>query len=76
MVDAFALAPYVDYTIYVVRYNVTQKAQLDIVNKLQLDKKLYPLALVLNDAKKNNLHDFGYGNGYGYNEAEVKSKLA
>jgi tyrosine-protein kinase Etk/Wzc len=78
--DAFALAPYIDYTIYVVRYNFTRKAQLEIINKIQADKKMLPIALVLNDAKKNNLHDYGYGNGYGdgygYEEEKAKKNLA
>lgn len=76
VVDAFALAPYVDYTIYVVRYDFTQKAQLEIINKIQADKKFFPIGLVINDAKKNNLYDYGYGNGYGYKEDEVRTKLA
>lgn len=59
--DAFALASLVDYTIYVVRYNFTYKAQLEIVNSIQADKKLLPIGLVLNDVKKNNLPDYGYG---------------
>jgi tyrosine-protein kinase Etk/Wzc len=78
--DAFALAPYIDYTIYVVRYNFTRKAQLEIISKIQADKKMLPIALVLNDAKKSNLHEYGYGNGYGegygYEEEKSKKKLA
>jgi tyrosine-protein kinase Etk/Wzc len=76
--DAFALASYIDYTIYIIRYNFTRKAQLEIVTKIQADKKMLPIALVLNDAKKNNLHEYGYGNGYGdgYKEDKAKRKLA
>jgi tyrosine-protein kinase Etk/Wzc len=59
--DAFALAPLVDYTIYVVRCNFTYKAQLEIINSIQLDKKLLPIGLILNDVKKNSLPDYGYG---------------
>ncbi|MEJ7663189.1 MAG: GNVR domain-containing protein [Hymenobacter sp.] len=50
--DAFALAPYLDYTIFLVRYNFTRKAQLNIVNQLLANQKMPPMALVLNDAKK------------------------
>jgi tyrosine-protein kinase Etk/Wzc len=78
--DAFALAPYIDYTIYIVRYNFTRKAQLEIISKIQADKKMLPIALVLNDAKKSNLQEYGYGNGYGdgygYEEEKSKKKLA
>lgn len=72
--DAFALAPYTDYAIYLVRYNFTRKAQLEIVNKIQYDKKIVRLSLVLNDARKNNLHDYGYG--YGYQQEPLNKKLA
>jgi tyrosine-protein kinase Etk/Wzc len=64
--DAFSLASYVDATIYVVRYNYTYKAQLDLVNTLVADNRLGPLLLVANDAYKRNLNSHGYGYGYGY----------
>jgi capsular exopolysaccharide synthesis family protein len=64
--DAFSLAPYIDSTIYLVRYNFTHKAQLEIINRIQADHKLKQVMLVVNDAKKTNLQDYGYGNGYGY----------
>ena len=73
--DAFALAPYVDYTIYLVRYNVTHKAQLEIVRKILADKQLTPLALVLNDARKSNLSLYGYGQGYGYQAQGTRPRL-
>jgi len=73
--DAFALAPYVDYTIYLVRYNFTHKAQLKIISKILSDKQLSPLALVLNDAKKSNLQSYSYGKGYGYQAQAAKRKL-
>ncbi|RYE21409.1 MAG: capsular biosynthesis protein, partial [Sphingobacteriaceae bacterium] len=74
--DAFSLAQYVDYTFYIVRYNVTTKGQLDIIKKIRTDKLLLPIGLVLNDAKKSNLHDYGYGNGYGYQQEKTKKKIA
>ncbi|TPG65540.1 GumC family protein [Hymenobacter nivis] len=68
--DVFALAPYIDATIYLVRYNITYKTQLDIVNRIMSDNKLSRVMLVLNDAKKNN----SQGYGYNYGEVEVKNK--
>jgi tyrosine-protein kinase Etk/Wzc len=70
VVDAFMLAPYVDSTIYLVRYNYTNKAQIEIINKVYREKKLKHPMIVLNDAKKENGH--GYGYGYGYIEDEKK----
>ncbi len=58
--DAFSLAPYLDSTIYLVRYNFTRKAQLGIVNKIVSDNKLGRIMLVLNDARRSNLHEYGY----------------
>lgn len=74
--DAFALAKYIDYTFYLVRYNVTSKGQLDIVKKIRQDKSLLPIGIVINGAKKGNLHDYGYGNGYGYQQEKAKKKIA
>ena len=73
--DAFALVPYIDHVIYLVRYNFTRKAQLEIVNKIRYDKKIVHLSLVLNGAKRNNLHDYGYGYGYGYQQGSSNKKL-
>ena len=71
--DAFALVPYLDYTIFMVRYNFTRKGQLNIVNKLLSNQKMPPMALVLNDAKKNNQQEYGYGKGYGYGYPSAKT---
>ncbi|WP_114783168.1 GumC family protein [Botryobacter ruber] len=60
--DAFALAPYTDSSIYLVRYSYTYKSQLRIVEDIYKNKKLQSPVIVLNDAKKRN----GYGYGYGY----------
>ncbi|OGX90246.1 hypothetical protein BEN49_07205 [Hymenobacter coccineus] len=67
--DVFALAPYIDATIYLVRYDFTYKSQLDIINKIAADNKLSRIMLVLNDAKKNNSQSYGYG----YGEVGVKN---
>lgn len=69
--DAFSLAPYVDSTIFLIRYNYTLKAQISIIKGIFDHRKLnYPM-IVLNDAKKQN-HGYGYGYGYGYREEKKK----
>jgi len=74
--DAYSVAPYIDATLYVVRYNVTQKGQLQFINKLRSERTFNQLMVVLNDARPTNLSAYGYGQGYGYPEAtkSVKSK--
>ncbi|GGF17779.1 GumC family protein [Hymenobacter cavernae] len=72
--DAYSVAPYVDATLYVVRYNVTQKAQLQVINKLRSEHTFNQLMVVLNDARPNNLSAYGYGQGYGYPEANKSTK--
>ena len=74
--DAFALAPYLDYTIFLVRYNFTRKAQLNIANQVLFNQKMPPMALVLNDARKNNQQEYGYGKGYGYGYPSAKSTVS
>ena len=74
--DAFALAPYLDYIIFLVRYNFTRKAQLSIVNQVLYNQKMPPMALVLNDARKNNQQEYGYGKGYGYGYPSAKNTVS
>ncbi|MBO0357498.1 polysaccharide biosynthesis tyrosine autokinase [Hymenobacter sp. BT186] len=64
--DAFTISSLIDYTIYLVRYNYTQKAWLTIVKNIYRDKMLGKLMLVLNDAKEVNGSNYGYGYEYGY----------
>lgn len=72
--DAFALGHLVDSSIYVVRYNYTLKAQLDIIEDIYRNQKLNHPMIVLNDAKKKN--GYGYGYGYGYNQKNTRNKKA
>lgn len=64
--EAFTLNRFIDYTIYVVRYNYTFKSQLNIVRNANRQKSLKNLMIVMNDAKQQNGHNYGYGYGYGY----------
>ena len=66
--DAFALAPFIDQTLYVVRYNYTTKDQIDFIDDIGRNKKLNNPMIVMNDAKKV----MGYGYGYGYEYADTK----
>jgi capsular exopolysaccharide synthesis family protein len=65
--DAFSLAPYTDASIYLVRYNYTDKLQLNILRDIYDHKKLNNPMVVLNDTKNENKRNYGYaGYGYGY----------
>ncbi|NEU08819.1 polysaccharide biosynthesis tyrosine autokinase [Flavihumibacter sp. R14] len=70
--DAFSLAPYADASIYLVRYNYTNKVQLNILKDIFENNKLNNPMIVLNDAKAEGFKGYGYG-GYGYGFAEQKA---
>lgn len=70
--DAFSLAPYADASIYLVRYNYTDKVQLNILKDIFENNKLKNPMVVLNDAKGDNFKGYGYG-GYGYGYSEKKA---
>lgn len=63
--DAFSLSKYIDLSIYLVRYNYTDKLQLNVLKDILYYKKLTNPMVVFNDAKINNSTTYGYG-GYGY----------
>lgn len=67
--DAFSLAPYVDVSIYLVRYNYTNQYQLAILKDISDENKLKNLMVVFNDAKREKNQKYSYG-GYGYAMAE------
>lgn len=64
--DTLALAPYIDSSLYIIRYNYTHKKQLQIIDDLYKSRKLKHPMIVLNDAKKSNSYGYSYGYGYGY----------
>ncbi|QIL75341.1 GumC family protein [Hymenobacter sp. HDW8] len=68
--DALTLSPFIDFTVYVVRYNYTYKAQLNIIKNIYQNKTLNRPLLVLNDAKETNGANYGYGYGYGYGNGQ------
>lgn len=63
--DAFELSPYADSSIYLVRYNYTNKTDLAIFEGICESKRLVNPMIVLNDAKKGNGSSHRYG-GYAY----------
>lgn len=65
--DAFSLAPYADASIYLVRYNFTERTQLSVLEDICKNNKLKNLMIVFNDAKKQNMKSYGYAsNRYAY----------
>jgi len=63
--DAFSLAEYADLSIYLVRYNYTNKYQLAILKDICDNNKLKNPMVVFNDAKREKSQQYSYG-GYGY----------
>ena len=59
--DALTLNEHVDTTIYIVRYNYTEKDQIKIVDDIFENKKLKNTLIVLNDSKKLNGNNYVYG---------------
>ena len=60
--DAYSLAPFVDSTLFVVRYNFTKKEELNFINEINENKNLNPLMIVFNDVKidKTGIYSYGY----------------
>ena len=59
--DAFSLAHFADASIYLVRYNFTEKSELGIFEEICEHKRLNNPMLVFNDAKKENKNIYRYG---------------
>jgi len=63
--DAFTLAEHADSSIYLVRYNYTNKNDLAIFEEICENRRLVNPMIVFNDAKKENRNAYRYG-GYAY----------
>ncbi len=59
--DAFALNPYIDSTIYVVRKDVTKKESLSTIEGIYKDGKLKNTMVLLNDTNATQTYGYGYG---------------
>lgn len=68
--DAFSLAPYADASIYLVRYNYTDKFHLNILRDIYDHGRLINPMVVFNDAKNDNKQSYGYG----YNSYPLRLK--
>lgn len=65
--DAFAMQPYVDLSLFIVRYRHSELRALTLIQNAKDEKKLPSPAIVLNDAREfQNSYSYGYGYGYGY----------
>jgi capsular exopolysaccharide synthesis family protein len=60
--DAFSLSSVVDSSIYLVRYNYTTRAHVELIDDIYVNKKLPHPMIVLNDSKE--------ASGYGYKSKE------
>lgn len=65
--DAFNLVTYSDYSLYIVRYNYTNKQHITFIRENNIAEKLKRPLIVLNDAKIG-AGSYVYGYGYGYDE--------
>lgn len=63
--DAFALTPYADHILFLVRQNYTPKAFLRAIDDFYSSGKLSNISIVLNDIIRTG-PGYGYGDGYGY----------
>ncbi|MNV79030.1 Tyrosine-protein kinase ptk [compost metagenome] len=59
--DAFTIAEFVDSSIYLVRYNYTQKEDLAIFEEICENGRLKNPMIVFNDAGKGNKNAYKYG---------------
>ena len=59
--DALTLNEHIDTAVYIVRYNYTDKDQLQIIDDIYENKKLRNPLIVLNDSKKVNSGNYVYG---------------
>ena len=59
--DALTLNEHIDTSIYIVRYNYTDKDQIKIIDDIFINQKLRNPLIVLNDSKKANSGNYVYG---------------
>jgi tyrosine-protein kinase Etk/Wzc len=60
--DTFNISSYADSTLYIVRYNQSKKADLEIIEEVHQNNKLKNTMIVLNDSA-NNRSKYGYEYG-------------
>lgn len=69
VVDTVSILEHADLLLYVIKANFAHKLSLGIPIKLQKDKKVKKIALILNGSSPNKrgygIGGYGYGYGYG-----------
>lgn len=77
--DTFLISNLADLTIYLTRYNYTEKELLTYAKTLKDSSKLKNMAFILNGIGKNGAYNYSYkysynyGYGYGYGENNLKN---
>ena len=71
--DSLQIAKHVDVTVYMCRYNYTQKELLTFLNEQNDSKALQNIGIVFNDIKDTIGYGYGYGYGYGNTYGENDS---
>ena len=80
--DALLLSRFAKISLFIVRQGFTYKKQLELLEELNMQKKLPHLAMVVNDIDRQKGYGYGYGYGYGtsygygYFEDEKEAKNA
>ena len=64
--DALELTKHVDASLYVTRFNYTQKNMLNIINDKYETGEIKNVSIVLNDYFEKSGNRYGYGYGYAY----------
>jgi capsular exopolysaccharide synthesis family protein len=64
--DSILISKLVDITLYVCRFNYSQKKLLDLVNDHVQVGKMQNVGIVLNDISQRNSYGYGYGYDYAY----------
>jgi tyrosine-protein kinase Etk/Wzc len=71
--DALQLYDITDATMYVARYGLTKKPQLNIIEDIRKNNKLPRPFIVLNGIPSKAQSAYGYGSGYSYGYGEYES---
>jgi capsular exopolysaccharide synthesis family protein len=64
--DAYELAQYCNFVLFVVRHDFTPKVSLQILDEDMENHNISDMAIVFNGVKKRGLGKYSYGYGYGY----------
>lgn len=72
--DSFGLKEHVDHTLYVTKYEYTEKQHLNLIDDIYVNQKLPNVAIILNGVKKRlgkygKTSGYAYSYGYGYGES-------